>query len=187
MAYDEPINFQLYENEFGTEWLAIVERWYGSMLGLSQILLNAMTNSSSVSIDPDTSISSLRFNHYPRRDKEEQPRHFGRDGEPLSLEEHIDNVLITILTQDDVGGLQLLGMDDVWHPVPCERGTFIVNTGNALSIITDGRYNATNHRVKWNLSRRITIPFFLEPSADFPLISLSSAPEEKVGAKGYWR
>jgi len=148
MACHEPINFELYENHFGKEWLKTVDRYYGSMLGLAQILLNAITNSTAVRIDSATSISSLRFNHYPHREPDEEPRHFGRDGKPLSLEEHVDSVLITILSQDNIGGLELLGMDNVWHPIPHESGTLVINTGTALSVITEGRYNATNHRVK---------------------------------------
>jgi len=92
------------------------------MLGLGQILLNAMTNSTAIPLEKDTSISALRFNHYPQRDLDETPRHYGRDGQPLALEEHVDNTVLTILSQDDVGGLQLLGMDNVWHSVPCEDG-----------------------------------------------------------------
>jgi len=187
LACHETNDLELLVNVFGSEWLSTVDRWYNTMLGLGQILLNAMTNSTSVPLEADTSISALRFNHYPERDLNEEPRHFGRDGEPLALEEHVDNVILTILSQDDVEGLQLLGMDNVWHSVPCEPGTLIINTGLALSVITGGRYNATNHRVKWNKSRRISVPFFVEPSAHFPLVPLSLTSEEKADADGYWR
>jgi len=187
MPCHETNDLELITTIFGSEWLSTADRYYNTMLGLAQTLIDAMTNSSFVPIEADSSISALRFNHYPERGLDENPRHFGRDGEPLALEEHIDNVILTILSQDDVGGLQLLGMDNVWHSIPCEEGTLVINTGLALSVITNGRYNATNHRVKWNRSRRITVPFFVEPSANFPLVPLSMTSEEKAGADGYWR
>jgi len=183
----ETMNIDLLRSNFGQEWVKTLQQYWNSMLRLGKMLVHAITNSTTIPFDPDTSISTIRFNHYPKRGMEEEPQHFGRDGLPLSLEEHVDNSLITILNQDNVGGLQLLGIDNVWHSIPCEPGTLVINTGYSLSVITDGRYNATNHRVKWIRSKRITIPFFVEPDAYFPLISLDSSPEEKAEADGYWR
>jgi len=183
----EAMNLELLKSNFGPEWLKTIQKYWHVMLSLGKILIHAITNSSSIPFHPETSVSTLRFNHYPRRGKAEEPQHFGRDDLPLSLEEHVDNSLITILSQDDVDGLQLLGIDNLWHSIPYEPGTLVVNTGYSLSVLTDGRYNATNHRVKWIRSRRITIPFFVEPDANFPLISLASSPVEKAEADGYWR
>ena len=113
MACHETNHRELFDSVFGTEWMMTVENYFNTMLGLGKILFDAMTNSTSVALDRDSSISTLRFNHYPERYADEKPVHFGRDGKALALEEHVDNILLTILSQDDVGGLELLGMDNV--------------------------------------------------------------------------
>ena len=43
----------------------------------------------------------------------------------------------------------------------------IVNTGKALEFLSKGKFKATNHRVLWNKKKRMSIPFFFEPSYDF--------------------
>ena len=45
----------------------------------------------------------------------------------------------------------------------------MVNTGRALEYLTKGKFKATNHRVLWNRSKRMSIPFFFEPSFDFKM------------------
>ena len=32
-----------------------------------------------------------------------------------------------------------------------------------------GKFKATNHRVLWNKTKRMTVPFFFEPSYDFKM------------------
>jgi isopenicillin N synthase-like dioxygenase len=56
-----------------------------------------------------------------------------------------------------------------WYDVPFNRKALVVNTGLALQFLTNGKYKATNHRVLWNKSKRLSIPFFFEPSFDFKM------------------
>ena len=56
-----------------------------------------------------------------------------------------------------------------WHDVPFNKNSFIVNTGLGLQYLTNGKFMATNHRVLFNNAKRISIPFFFEPSYDFHL------------------
>ena len=39
----------------------------------------------------------------------------------------------------------------------------------ALKFLSAGKFKATNHRVLWNKSKRLSIPFFFEPSYDFKM------------------
>ena len=39
----------------------------------------------------------------------------------------------------------------------------------ALEFLSAGKFKATNHRVLWNKSKRLSIPFFFEPSYDFKM------------------
>ncbi len=45
----------------------------------------------------------------------------------------------------------------------------MVNTGRALEFLSKGKFKATNHRVLWNKSKRLSVPFFFEPSYDFKM------------------
>ena len=54
-----------------------------------------------------------------------------------------------------------------WYDIPFNKNALIVNTGLALEYLSKGKFKATNHRVLWNKSKRMSIPFFFEPSYDF--------------------
>lgn len=81
---------------------------------------------------------------------------------------HLDFSLLTLTLQDDVGGLEVLGPDGVWHPVPCRRGAWLVNIGELLAYVTGNRLTATPHRVVNPSTRRPrhSIPVFVNPSLD---------------------
>ena len=56
---------------------------------------------------------------------------------------------------------------DNWIDVPAEEGVFVINIGDMLDKLTEGRYRSTPHRVL-NISgrQRLSFPFFLDPSWD---------------------
>ena len=56
-----------------------------------------------------------------------------------------------------------------WNNVSFNKKALVVNTGRALEFLSKGRFKATNHRVLWNKKKRMSIPFFLEPSYDFKM------------------
>ena len=49
------------------------------------------------------------------------------------------------------------------------KKALVVNTGRALEYLSKGKFKATNHRVLWNKSKRMSVPFFFEPSYDFKM------------------
>ncbi len=56
-----------------------------------------------------------------------------------------------------------------WYDVPFNKKALVVNTGRALEFLSKGKFKATNHRVLWNKSKRLSVPFFFEPSYDFKM------------------
>ena len=56
---------------------------------------------------------------------------------------------------------------DIPFDVPFNKKALIVNTGLALEYLSKGKFKATNHRVLWNKTERMSVPFFFEPSYDF--------------------
>ena len=53
--------------------------------------------------------------------------------------------------------------------MPFNKKALVVNTGRALEFLSKGKFKATNHRVLWNKSKRLSVPFFFEPSYDFKM------------------
>ena len=93
-----------------------------------------------------------------------------QDGVALGCETHVDSGIFTVLYQDKKGGLQVQNRKSKkWYDVPFNKKAFVVNTGRALEYLTKGKFKATNHRVLWNRSKRMSIPFFFEPSFDFKM------------------
>ncbi|MDA9752659.1 isopenicillin N synthase family oxygenase [Candidatus Pelagibacter sp.] len=113
-------------------------------------------------------LSTLRFNNYPNQKK---PVEISKqDGVALGCETHVDSGIFTVLYQDKKGGLQVQNRKNKkWYDVPFNKNAFVVNTGRALEYLTKGKFKATNHRVLWNRSKRMSIPFFFEPSFDFKM------------------
>ena len=78
--------------------------------------------------------------------------------------------MFTILYQDRKGGLQVQNRKTKkWYDVPFNKKALVVNTGRALEFLSKGKFKATNHRVLWNKSKRLSVPFFFEPSYNFKM------------------
>ena len=66
-----------------------------------------------------------------------------------SCVEHFDSGLITLLYQDNVGGLEVQRPSDgKWIPIAPQDDVFVINTGRAMERITNGVAHATKHRVR---------------------------------------
>lgn len=78
--------------------------------------------------------------------------------------EHTDYGLLTILRQDDVGGLAV-HTPSGWIDAPPVPNAFVCNIGDMLDRMTGGWYKSTPHRVKRNTSGRdrLSFPLFFDP------------------------
>ncbi len=102
----------------------------------------------------------LRLLHYPPQAKDAADDAFGSAP-------HTDYGFITILCQDNQGGLEVRRRDGTWLAAPPIQGTWVVNVADMLSRWTNGRWQSTPHRVK-NLSGgdRYSCPYFFDMSMD---------------------
>ncbi|MDB3888715.1 isopenicillin N synthase family oxygenase [Candidatus Pelagibacter sp.] len=150
-----------------------LSNYFDEIFFLSEILFKSILKLYKKDVDTSNyafsrikSLSTLRFNYYPNQIK---PVEISKqDGVALGCETHVDSGVFTVLYQDKKGGLQVQNRKSKkWYDVPFNKNALIVNTGLALEYLSEGKFKATNHRVLWNKSKRMSIPFFFEPSYDF--------------------
>ena len=102
----------------------------------------------------------FRIFHYPPAPPSEDP-------EPRwGVGEHTDYGVLTLLKQDDAGGLEIRSRGR-WIEAPPLPGTLVCNIGDMLDRMTRGLYRSTPHRVRNTSGRgRLSFPFFFDPSFD---------------------
>ena len=114
----------------------------------------------------------FRIFHYPAAAGQEGRESFG-------VGEHTDYGLLTILRQDDRGGLQVKS-DSTWMEAPPIPNSFVCNLGDMLDRISGGLYRSTPHRVKNQTDRgRLSFPFFFDPNFDAvvkPIFPMQASP-----------
>jgi isopenicillin N synthase-like dioxygenase len=117
----------------------------------------------------------FRIFHYPAPGPSGALRHDDQWG----VGEHTDYGLLTLLAQDDLGGLEVRDLHDRWIPVAADREVLVCNIGDMLERLTGGRYRSTPHRVR-NVSAtsRLSFPYFFDPSWDatVPTLPLDGSP-----------
>jgi isopenicillin N synthase-like dioxygenase len=86
-----------------------------------------------------------------------------KDQSPVGCWEHTDYGLLTILKQDDTGGLQVKTAAG-WTEAPPIENTFVCNIGDMLERLTGGLYCSTPHRVINTSGKdRYSFPLFFDP------------------------
>jgi isopenicillin N synthase-like dioxygenase len=127
------------------------------------------------------SSSTVRLNHYPVGDPVPAGERSGlAELGSTALGFHTDPGTLTLLLQDDTGGLQAESRTDGWIDVPPRTGTIVVNLADAMQVWTNDRYRAAVHRVvPMTTDRRFSIPYFGNPprtSMVEPLPELCDTP-----------
>ncbi|OAY66635.1 gibberellin 20 oxidase 2-like [Ananas comosus] len=105
----------------------------------------------------EDSSSIMRLNYYPPCQEPELT---------LGTGPHCDPTALTILHQDDVGGLEVFA-DGRWRPVRPVDGALVVNIGDTFMALCNGRYKSCLHRAVVNRQQeRRSLAFFLCPQED---------------------
>ncbi|MFU6375676.1 2-oxoglutarate and iron-dependent oxygenase domain-containing protein [Metapseudomonas otitidis] len=146
-------------------WAALMEQHYADMQALAQTLLRAIALALGIERDFFDArfaepISVFRMIHYP-------PRHTARSADQPGAGAHTDYGCVTLLYQDDAGGLQVRNVNGEWIDAPPIPGSFVVNIGDMMARWSNDRYTSTPHRVISPLGvHRYSMPFFAEPHPD---------------------
>lgn len=119
----------------------------------------------------------FRIFHYPPQQQ---------TTENWGVGEHTDYGLLTILKQDNSGGLQINSKGE-WIDAPPIENTFICNIGDMLDKMTGGMYKSTAHRVlNTSGQNRMSFPFFFDPAFDAKIERVINHNPEQDDFKQRW-
>ena len=186
--YIEHINLN---KSFDKKSIKILSKYFDEIFTLGETLFKSVIRLynkdlqiSKLAFSRLKTLSTLRFNYYPNQKK---PVEISKqDGAALGCETHVDSGIFTILHQDKKGGLQVQNRKNKkWYDVPYNKNALVVNTGLALQYLSKGKFKATNHRVLWNKKKRMSVPFFFEPSYDFKMSRSFLNRSSKIKDNGF--
>lgn len=147
---------------------AYFDRLHGIALALLEVItanLGARPETLLPDFEPLHS-SFLRLNYYPVLDPHPESGQQGvkaAETGNMGVHHHTDAGALTLLLQDEVGGLEI-EQDGAWRPVPPIAGTLVVNIGDIVQVWSNDRYRAPLHRVVASRDRdRYSLPYFFNP------------------------
>lgn len=105
-------------------------------------------------------LSRASFVYYPGQSTQSDDPIFG-------VGPHTDFGVLTVLCQDNVGGLQVENLDGEWIEAPPIPGTLVVNVGDLLERWTDGAFRSTPHRViNLTTQERLSLVLAFDPDPE---------------------
>jgi len=141
------------------------EAYIAAMTDLAERMMRHLARS--LGLDPgyfDATMAepmiTLRICRYPPHPQDAGADVFGAGA-------HTDWGAVTVLAQDDLGGLEVQAPDGRWLPATPIPGTFVVNLGDMIPRWTNGLYRSNVHRVinaNATARDRYSIPFFYSPN-----------------------
>lgn len=140
-----------FEEEVVGVWRAVLKlgrallRSFALALGLEETALDGKFEW------PDAAVA---VNWYPTQKE-------GSGEGDVSIGSHTDFQLFTILWQDEIGGLQVLDAKGQWLLARPVEGALVVNFGDYMERITNGKFKSTVHRVVNRTGKeRLSMAFF---------------------------
>ncbi|RDL46163.1 2OG-Fe(II) oxygenase [Marinomonas piezotolerans] len=155
--------------------------YYLTAFGVSQALLQSMAEA--LDLEPDffsrcftDHVTVLRMIHYPPRPSVEHDNGAGA---------HTDYGCVTLLLQDDIGGLEVKHRNGEWMQATPMEGALVVNIGDLMQRWTNDEYVSTAHRVRASASgvHRYSFPFFVEPDYETNVACVPTCQSEDKPAK----
>ena len=120
----------------------------------------------------------LRLNYYPVDDPIEGAADEHQQEADLGVHHHSDAGALTVLIQDEVGGLQV-HREGYWYDIPPVPGAIVINTGDMMQVWSNDVYHAPVHRVlAMDRCDRFSLPFFFNPAASARVSPLPSVINE---------
>ncbi|KAJ4752261.1 Gibberellin 3-beta-dioxygenase 2 [Rhynchospora pubera] len=185
---DSPLEHakKLWPNDFSS-FCDVMEEYKTAMNRLGRRLMHAMLLSLGVSEEeindtPFGDFSKIKtvysLNSYPPCPEADRV---------LGLPPHSDTGFVTFVYDNGVSGLQILRREDDngpkrWVTVPVVPNTFVVNVGDLMHVLTNGRFHNMVHRaIIGKTYHRMSAAYFFSPELDVKVSPLSKLIDPGVG------
>ncbi|KAK4264722.1 hypothetical protein QN277_025857 [Acacia crassicarpa] len=138
----------------------VYQRYCDAMKGLSEVIMEVLAMSLGVEKSYFKEYFKdgggiLRCNFYPPCDLSNLTLGAGPHSDPTS---------VTILHQDQVGGLEV-SIDNKWLAVTPRPEAFVINIGDTFQALTNGKYKSCVHRALVNREKeRRSVVYFIVPN-----------------------
>jgi isopenicillin N synthase-like dioxygenase len=111
----------------------------------------------------------MRALHYP-------PQEISSE---VGIGAYTDYSWFTLVCQRGIPGLEVLNENGIWVPATPTPRSFVVNIGDFLRLIADGKWKSTLHRVR-NVTgeQQYSMPFFFSPNEGARISVLEQFREE---------
>ncbi|XP_008795357.3 gibberellin 2-beta-dioxygenase 6 [Phoenix dactylifera] len=150
-------SFRCLADEYGRHMARIARTLFNVVA--ANLKLDAKKAASYLSEFDGTFVRVYRYPCCPEADK-----YFGMNA-------HTDSSVLSILCQDELGGLQIFH-DNQWFDVAPIPGMLTVNLGDMIQVFGNDEYRSVKHRVLTNRSKeRISVCYFAFPMEDGLIIS----------------
>ncbi|CAK7333135.1 unnamed protein product [Dovyalis caffra] len=158
-----------------------VEAYSGKVRKLCQDLLDYIAMTLNLRADFfeemfGVAVQAIRMNYYPT---------CARPDLVLGLSPHSDGSALTVLQQGRGSsvGLQIL-KDNKWVPLQPIPNAFVINIGDTLEVLTNGKYKSVEHRAVTNKEKdRLSIVTFYAPSYEMELGPIPELVDENNPSK----
>ncbi|KAI9114283.1 hypothetical protein K1719_014511 [Acacia pycnantha] len=140
----------------------VYQRYCDAMKGLSEVIMEVLAMSLGVERSYFKEYFKdgggiMRCNFYPPCDLSDLTLGTGPHSDPIS---------VTILHQDQVGGLEVY-IDNKWLAVAPRPEAFVINIGDTFQALTNGKYKSCVHRALVNKeNERRSLVYFIVPNKD---------------------
>ncbi|OQE38428.1 hypothetical protein PENCOP_c008G08252 [Penicillium coprophilum] len=161
----------------------VMDEYHDAMIELSVAIMQVLARTLGLDGDAfadfcDHPVSILRLLHYP-------PQEVDASGLERGIGAHTDFGAITMLLQDDTGGLQVWNnLSSEWVDVTPVPGAYVVNLGNMMMRWTNNRYLSNLHRViNTSGKERFSVPFFFSGNPNYTIRCLPGCEDPHEGAR----
>ncbi|MBJ7539070.1 isopenicillin N synthase family dioxygenase [Marinomonas transparens] len=181
LAVKYPTMYGPNQNPSDPKTVEVLQDYYVEAFQVAQKLLTAMAQALSLDDDFFTRcftdhVTVLRMIHYPPRPANDHDNGAGA---------HTDYGCVTLLLQDQTGGLQVKNRNGEWVDATPIENALVVNIGDLMQRWTNDDYVSTAHRVRASLPdvHRYSFPFFVEPDYETEVSCVASCATKDKPAK----